>query len=69
MQFRMDTELKAEHSPNTPTLPSANLKAEHSHAQWGPSMRTLVDCLLAAYNRQLGDKVVSLDRKLNRLLK
>ena len=53
MQFRMDTELKA----------------EHSHAQWRPSMRMLVDCLLAAYNRQLGDKVVSFDRKLNRLLK
>ena len=32
-------------------------------------MRTLVDCLLAAYSKHLGDKVVSFDRKLNRLLK
>ena len=28
-----------------------------------------VDCLLAAHNKRLGDKVVSFDRKLNRLLK
>ena len=27
-----------------------------------------VDCLLAAYNNHLGDKVVTFDRKLNRLL-
>ena len=29
-------------------------------------MRTLVNCLLAAYNRQLGDKVVSFDRNASK---
>lgn len=38
-------------------------------ATFGKTKIDFVDCLLAAYNRQLGDKVVSFDRKLNRLLK
>ena len=29
----------------------------------------VVDCLLAAYNKHLGDKAVSFDSELNRLLK
>ena len=36
---------------------------------FGSTKLDFVDCLLAAYNKHLGDKVVSFDRKLNRLLK
>ncbi len=37
-------------------------------ATFGSTKLDFVDCLLAAYNNHLGDKVVSFDRKLNRLL-
>ncbi|MBQ6139866.1 MAG: PIN domain-containing protein [Kiritimatiellae bacterium] len=37
-------------------------------ATFGSTKLDFVDCLLVAYNRQLGDKVVSFDRKVNRLL-
>ena len=36
--------------------------------RFGATKLDFVDCLLAAYNNHLGDKVVSFDRKLNRLL-
>ena len=35
---------------------------------FGTTKLDFIDCLLAAYNNHLGDKVVSFDRKLNRLL-
>lgn len=38
-------------------------------ATFGSTKLDFVDCLLAAYSKHLGDKVVSFDRKLNRLLK
>jgi len=38
-------------------------------ATFGSTKLDFVDCLLVAYNGHLGDKVVSFDRKLNRLLK
>jgi len=38
-------------------------------ATFGSTNLDFVDCLLAAYNKHLGDKVVSFDRKLNRMLK
>ena len=37
-------------------------------ATFGATKLDFVDCLLAAYNNHLGDKVVTFDRKLNRLL-
>ena len=42
---------------------------ETALAAFGASKLDFVDCLLASYNKHLGDKVVSFDRKLNRLLK
>ncbi len=36
---------------------------------YGTTKIDFVDCLLAAYNNHLGDRVVSFDRKLNRLLR
>ena len=36
---------------------------------FGTTKIDFVDCLLVAYNSQLHDKVVSFDRKLNRLLR
>ncbi len=36
---------------------------------FGASKLDFVDCLLAAYNSQLGDVVVSFDRKLNKTLR
>ena len=36
---------------------------------FGTTKLDFVDCLLAAYNNNLHDKVVSFDRKLNRLLR
>ena len=36
---------------------------------FGTTSLDFVDCLLAACNTHLGDKVVSFDRKLNRLLR
>lgn len=38
-------------------------------ATFGTTKLDFVDCLLAAYNTHLHDKVVSFDRKLNRLLR
>ena len=38
-------------------------------ATFGTTKLDFVDCLLVAYNRHLHDKVVSFDRKLNRLLR
>ena len=35
---------------------------------FGLNKLDFVDCLLVAYNNNLGDKVASFDRKLNRLL-
>ena len=35
---------------------------------FGTTKLDFIDCLLAAYNNHLGDKVVSFDRKLNRSL-
>ena len=37
-------------------------------ATFGTTKIDFVDCLLVSYNNHLGDKVVSFDRKLNRLL-
>ena len=37
-------------------------------ATFGTTKLDFVDCLLVAYNNHLHDKVVSFDRKLNRLL-
>jgi len=51
------------------------VQAEHPEvldtalATFGSTKLDFVDCLLVAYNRHLGDKVVSFDRKMNRLLK
>ena len=42
---------------------------ETALSTFGATKLDFVDCLLAAYNRHLGDKVVSFDRKLNRLLR
>lgn len=38
-------------------------------AMFGSKKLDFVDCLLVAYSNNLGDKVVSFDRKLNRMLR
>ena len=42
---------------------------ETALSTFGATKLDFVDCLLAAYNRHLEDKVVSFDRKLNKLLR
>ena len=58
LQFLVD-ELQTEHPD---VLKTALLT-------FGMTKLDFVDCLLAAYNNKLGDKVVTFDRKLNRLLR
>ena len=51
------------------------VQAEHPEiletalSTFGTTKLDFVDCLLAAYNKHIGDRVVSFDRKLNRLLR
>ena len=42
---------------------------ETALSTFGATKLDFVDCLLAAYNKHLEDKVVSFDRKLNKLLR
>ena len=58
LQFLVD-ELQTEH-PDVLKMALSN---------FGMTKLDFVDCLLAAYNNKLGDKVVTFDRKLNRLLR
>ena len=41
---------------------------ETALSTFGATKLDFVDCLLAAYNKHIGDRVVSFDRKLNKLL-